>query len=286
VDLGSGTTLGPDLASIEMASDNEDLDDDEVRFIFDEDLDTSGASPDEFALIYAACAPATLPDGGLNLVLVDPDQDGEGWDDPIDLGVSCLIMPDSVDMDVDDFGDRSVIATFATDAIDNKFLVGAQVSEDAGVLEEDAVLSNLNDEVQYSTAPDLFDDGETTGPQLIGATLTTDTNVFGEFTSYVATFTFDADLDDDVALAGDLKYWFQDGEDVLNDTFDDCDFDDDTLVVCEIDDEDSEVADAVLFSIEYGTVTGADSFDVDETAELGDVFVNPEASIEVALAAE
>jgi putative cell wall-binding protein len=281
VDIGSGTTDGPDLVSISTASDDEDLGDNEVLFTFDEAIDTAGASPSSFDLIYAGCNPA----GTFTLnTFADPDQDGEGFDDAIDLGDTCSVPAVGVDLDEDTFGNRAVVATFASDLIDNDFLVAGQVDEDAGVTDEDAE-TNRNDEAEYSTADDLFDDGQVAGPQLIGATLDTDTTVLGDFDSYILTLTFDKDLDDDPGLTGDIKFWWMDGDDVNSDTLEDCEIDDDTTVVCTVDDEESDLANASIISVDDGTVTGADEFALD-TDELDVQFTNPEASIEVDLASD
>jgi hypothetical protein len=277
VDIGSGATDGPDLASIQTSADDEDLADDEVRFIFDEAIDTAGADPDSFALVYATGCDPTFAAITVN-AFADPDQDGEGYDDVIELAGSCVITANDVDTDNDN--NRAVIAEFLNVDVVNDLLVAAFVSEDAGVTSDTGAEANANDEVEVSTADDLFTDGEVLGPQLTSASLVEDTNVFGDFTSYVLTLTFDKDLDD-AALAGDVKFWYQSGEDVENETMT-CEIDDDNTIVCEDDDEDSELQNAVVVSIEAGAVTGADSYDVDNDA-MDVQFVNPEASIEVSL---
>jgi hypothetical protein len=279
VDVGSGATDGPDLASVETQADDEDLDADEARFIFDETIDTAGHTPGAFSLVYATGC-GILTSTNLN-AFANPDQDGEGWDDTVDISDSCLISGDDIISDPDD--DRAVIVTFNGATVDNDLLVAAQVQDDAGVLaDDDTSDANQDDELQLGDAADLFDDGQVLGPQLIGADLITDTNVFGDFTSYVLTLTFDKDLDD-AAVGGDIKFWFQSGDDVESEILTGCEVDDDTTIVCEIEDEDSDIADATVISLDAGVVNSADTVSVDDTADLDVAFPSPEASAPVSL---
>jgi hypothetical protein len=297
---GGGNTDAPDLVSVEVASDNEDLEDNQALFVFDEVVDTVGDSAGSFDLVYSHCDPALIDsdsnpatDNSLNDLITafgGETQSGVGFDDTeVEIGGACVIpgtaiaggagstLDDDEDA-VDDFGTRAVLVTFGTDLIDNQFLVAAQVDDDAGVTDADGN-ANANDEVQYGTAPDLFEDGFTAGPQLIGVTSATDTNVFGDFTSYQITFTFDKDIDEDVALVDGFSFFTNNGEDVEDEAFDiaDCEVDGDTMVVCTIDDEESEIVNAVVVSVDAVTVTGADAYDIDSD-ETAAVFTNPEAS--------
>jgi len=290
-----GTTDGPDLVDVQLASDNEDLDDNQALFIFDEDIDTVSTAPAALAgydLVYGFCAPSdttvnTAVDAAdaLDTDKDYGDQDGEGFDDTVSLQGACMESPTAVNAATavdEDFSDRAVLVTFAEDDIDNDFLIAAQVRDDAAVSEADTDnLSNQDDEVELGDRmpESLWDDGEVSGPQVVSADVELDTTFGGDFAAWVITLTFDKDIDD-AALGGDITFFYDDGENVESEVIAGCEVDDDTTVVCEIDDEDSDFQNATVISVEAGTV------ETDETVTLSDAaadtntqFPNPEQSI-------
>jgi hypothetical protein len=296
-----GVTSAPDLAEIQLASDNEDLEANEALFIFDEAIDTIGTSPAAIAaydLLYAQCSVgSTSSVADLVGAADDADTDatyevptGEGYDDAaVDFSNACMVSPTNVALgaaDDDEFSNRSVLVTFDSDAIDNEFFLGGQVqsniANDAAVSEAGGDnLSNDEDVVYVTPDPAIFQDGDVAGPQLIGADVTTENTFAGEFRNFLVTLTFDKDIDD--ALAGTITYFYEDGDNVEQDeiALADCEVDDDTTVVCTVDDEDSTLADATVISVAPGTVTGADTYTVDDADE--DIsFTNPEASAPIA----
>ena len=288
---GGGTTDAPDLVEVQFASEYDDLDDDEALFIFDEAIDSAGAAPDNanlFDLVYSNCDPAAA--GSINATIAalaafagDDGEalDGEGFDDTITLGDTCAIPGTSAALDGDN--NRAVLVTFGADDLDNDFLVAAQVAEGAGIQEENgtSLLTNDDDEVEFAAASEVFADGEVYGPQLIGATVEIDTNVFGDFQNFVVTLTWDKALDDGLAIGG-LGFWYNDGSNVEREDLDaaDCDYDGDTEIVCEIDDEDSALADVVVISADAGA-TQTDSTFVLDSDELAEAFTSPEGSVPV-----
>ena len=289
----SGTTDGPDLANVLFAADDDTLDDNQVLFVFDEAIDSIGLtpSPAKFSLIYSHCSPVAF---NINDTIVALDaanadetydtQDGQGFDDDIMLGTSCIVTPDSVDnADTDDFNDKSIIATFDEDyVLDTDFLLAAQVNGDAVPEEDPDGLLNKADEIEFGSSQpaSLWDDGEVSGPQLVEASVELDLEFDGvTFQAWILTLTFDKDIDD-AAIAGGIQFWFDDGENVEVDDLA-CTVEDDRVVECQITDEDSDFANATVVSLDAGVVDGADVFTLDSTAETAVQFPNPEASIEV-----
>jgi len=298
----AGITSAPDLVEVQLAGSNEDLEDNQALFIFDESIDSVASAPadaNNFALVYSQCTPDSnlsvndLVDATNAAVDDDADyQDGEGFDDPFDLnlGTGCRLDSTSAelgpDADEDAFSDRTVVVTFANDTIDNDFLNAAQVEENTVREKNDTdgtQLFNDDDEVEIGASADHFDDGEVAGPQLIGADVAVDETFGGDFDHWTLTLTFDKDLDDaSLGADGAIEYWYEDDGQVEQDSFDlgtDCEVDDDTTIVCEIDDEDSTFADAVLVSVDYDTVLSTDDVTLSNTEET--VFPNPEASISI-----
>jgi hypothetical protein len=295
----SGSTDGPDLSSVTFAAGNDELEDNQALFTFDEAIDSlldPGAAGDDFALVYSHCSATTVPGGantliGLSNAATEDDsdfevQDGDGWDDDVDFQGGCMLLGDTVeDADDDDFNNRSVVVTFPTDTIDNDFLVAAQV--EAGTVSEagDDDVSNNNDELElFSGQPDsLWDDGEVSGPQLVGVSVVLDTTFAGEFSSWTIFLEFDKDIDEDAGFgSGGITYYYEDADQVESDTIDlaDCEIDDDVLVVCEIDDDGSSFADASVIAISDDLVMSADAVTLGES-DLDRTFPNPEASIEL-----
>jgi len=321
-DLGSsGNTNGPDLADIVFASEEDELEDNQALFVFDEALDSGGDTASAFVLAYSHCGPGTNDSingliGDANLATEDDfdTQDGEGYDDAVDIAGGCQLTgqdidfdPDAnlaTDADTDEFGDEAVLVTFDADAVvENDFLVAAQVTGSSPLsaalafvgtdIDADASeaggdnISNNNDELELNVQPaSLYDDGEVGGPQITEASVEIDTSFGGDFAAYMLTLTFDKDIDEDAALAaGSIDFWYEDAEQVESDeiTIGDCEVDDDTTIVCEIsgdDPEDLTFTDAAVVSVDAGAVNTADTFTLGDGNEEV-VFDNPEQSIEV-----
>jgi hypothetical protein len=299
-DLNSGgVTNAPDLAEIQLPSDNSDLEDNEALFIFDEAIDTIGTSPTAFAaydLLYAQCSVGSTTSVSALITAADAGDgdatyeipDGEGYDDDVDFSNACMESPTRValgSLDDDEFNNRSVLVTFSSDVIDNEFFLGGQVQDEASVSEAgDDNLSN-DDDVLYMTPDDaIFEDGDVAGPQLISADVETESTFSGDFRDFLITLTFDKALNEDAALAGEITYWYEDGDNVEQEdiALGDCEIDDDTNIVCTIDDEDSTLVDATVISVSDGVVSSDATYTVDDTDE--DItFSNPEASVSVAV---
>ena len=253
----SGNSDGPDLASVTTERTDDDLGDDEVVFTFDEAIDSPAIGDagviDNFNLYYSHCNPTSF--GGT------------------EVANPCTVAAESISFDPDE--DEQVIAQFPDDSI-NEFLVGAFVREDSVEEAGAGTLTNKDDEVSISQTG--WKAGDVAAPQLTSVDAVIDNTASGNFQDFEVTFTFDRNIDDDVALDdADFSVWFDvDGEtDSL--TLEDCEYEGDTQVICHDTDEDSEIADAVVGAVDAGAVQTNEEFTIEDD-EQSVQMPNPEGS--------
>jgi len=245
VDVADGGDLTglSDLESVEYPSDNADLDDDEVLYTFDEDIDTADAS-----LFHLAYGPS-----------------GSGVSDGTSVSID----------------GKEVTVTYTDEAV-NGYISGSWVSAGAVMSDTDT------DDGEGAVGDDNIADGiltdyagtkgQVAGPQLDSVELTRATDSFGDFEEFQITFTFTLDLTDGDDLSG-FSVWLNDGDEVDQMDLSNCDVDDNT-VTCTDDDEESDIANAVVAQVDYDSVTADEAIDFGDG---DDNLPNPEASFEVSL---
>jgi hypothetical protein len=151
--------------------------------------------------------------------------------------------------------DNEVTVSYADDTFEDDDVVLAVVEDDAVVDDDDATLEN---EGPQSLALDAatFAAGSTIGPDLEGATLGEDLDSFGEVQGLELRLDFDEDLDDDDITESSFTGYEVDGDSngsIIASGDCDIDSDDDSVVVCTIDEDEAE--DIVVVVLEQNAVT-------------------------------
>lgn len=210
-------TQAPTLERVEI-----DAAEDEAVWVFSEDITLVGADLNDFVLHTA-------------------------------LGDE--IKSDDVTIDAGDVDDNELTLSYADDTFEDDVIVAA-------TLETDDVAVNAGDPTAGNTLQSLpmdagsFAAGETTGPDLEASSLAEDLDSFGEVQGLELTLDFDEDVDDDDVTESLFTGYEDDGDSngsiIASGDCDNSD-DDDSVIVCTIDEDEAE--DILVILLEQDAVT-------------------------------